>query len=141
MDALHLVHHEADQCVCGSLPGHRQLDQLQIRYTYVSTEGPAYKEHFGAREHSCSHWLSLDLPAGWWDLARFLFMHPNAASSVKRMPRPCDCSRGSVFAWNRLWGRSLKKPCYLSTAEKVRKTDLLGRTSARLGRSTTGVSL
>ena len=78
--ALQLLHYESDQ-LCVWKPGHRQLDQLQIRYTYVSTEGPAYKEHFGAREHSYSHWLSLDLPAGWWDLARFLFLHPTAASS------------------------------------------------------------
>ena len=37
-------HYEADQ-LCVWKPGHRQLDQLQIRFTYVSTEGPAYKEH------------------------------------------------------------------------------------------------
>ena len=50
---------------CVWKPGRRQLDQLQIRFTYVSTEGPAHREHFGARERSYSHWLSLDLPAGW----------------------------------------------------------------------------
>ena len=86
-DALHLLHYESDQ-LCVWKPGHRQLDQLQIRCTYVSTEGPAYKQHFGAREHSYSHWLSLDLPAGWWDLARFLFMHPTAVSSAKRDATP-----------------------------------------------------
>ena len=106
--ALHLLHYESDH-LCVWKPGQRQLDQLQIRYTYVRTEGPAYKEHFGAKEHSYSHWLSLDLPAGWWDLARLLFTHPNAASSG--MPRPCDYSRRSVFVWNRPWRRSLKKPC------------------------------
>ena len=70
---LHLLHYEADQ-LCVWKPGQRQLDQLQIRYTYVSTEGPAYKEHFGAREHNYSHWLTLNHAAGWWDLARFLFL-------------------------------------------------------------------
>ena len=36
--------------LCVWKPGQYQLDQLQIRYTYVSTEGPAYKEHFGTKE-------------------------------------------------------------------------------------------
>ena len=79
---LHLLHYEADQ-LCVWNPGEYQLDQLQIRYTYVSTEGPAYKEHFGAKEHKYSHWLSLNHTAG-WDLARFLFVNPEAASSAKR---------------------------------------------------------
>ena len=75
---LHLLHYEADQ-LCVWKPGGHQLDQLQIRYTYVSIEGPAYKEHFGTKEHNYSHWLSLNHTAGWWDLARFLFMNPEAA--------------------------------------------------------------
>ena len=95
-----------------------QLDLLQIRYTYVRTEGPAYKEHFGANEHSYSHWLSLDLPAGWWDLARLLFMHPDAASAAKRDATPYDYFRGSVFVWNRLWRSSLKIPCFISPPQK-----------------------
>ena len=78
---LHLLHYEADQ-LCVWKPGQHQLDQLQIRYTYVSTEGPAYKEHFGAKEHNYSHWLTLNHAAGWWDLARFLFVHPEAACSA-----------------------------------------------------------
>ena len=51
---LHLLHYEADQ-LCVWKPGEHQLEQLQIRYTYVSTEGPAYREHFGAKEHNYSH--------------------------------------------------------------------------------------
>ena len=78
---LHLLHYEADQ-LCVWKPGQHQLEQLQIRYTYVSTEGPAYTEHFGAKEHNYSHWLMLNHAAGWWDLARFLFLHPEAASSA-----------------------------------------------------------
>ena len=84
---LHLLHYEADQ-LCVWKPGEHQLDQLQIRYTYVSTEGPAYKEHFGAKERNYSHWLSLNHTAGWWDLARFLFVNPEAASSAKRDATP-----------------------------------------------------
>ena len=84
---LHLLHYEADQ-LCVWRPGEHQLDQLQIRYTYVSTEGPAYKEHFGAKEHNYSHWLSLNHTAGWWDLARFLFVNPEAACSAKRDATP-----------------------------------------------------
>ena len=53
-----------------------------------TTEGPAYKEHFGAREHNYSHWLMLNHAAGWWDLARFLFVHPEAACSAKRDATP-----------------------------------------------------
>ena len=51
---LHLLHYEADQ-LCVWKPGKQQLDQLRIQYTYVSTEGPAYREHFGAKEHNYSH--------------------------------------------------------------------------------------
>ena len=60
---LHLLHYEADQ-LCVWKPGQHQLEQLQIRYTYVSTKGPAYKEHFGAKEHNYSHWLMLNHAAG-----------------------------------------------------------------------------
>ena len=67
---LHLLHYEADQ-LCVWKPGEHQLDQLHIRYTYVSTEGPAYKEHFGAKERNYSHWLSLNHTAGWWDRHSF----------------------------------------------------------------------
>ena len=84
---LHLLHYEADQ-LCVWKPGEHQLEQLQIRHTYVSTEGPAYREHFGAKEHNYSHWLSLNHKAGWWDLARFLFVNPEAASSAKRDATP-----------------------------------------------------
>ena len=71
------------------------MDKLQIRYTYVSIEGPAYKEHFGTKEHNYSHWLSLNHTAGWWDLARFLFMNPEAASSAKRDALIAELSTGT----------------------------------------------
>ena len=44
---------------------------------------------------------------------------------LRGMPRPCDYSRGSVFAWNRLEALIEETMLYLSTAEKVRETDLL----------------
>ena len=123
--ALHLLHYESDQ-LCVWKPGHRQLDQLQIRCTYVSIEGPACKEHFGAREHSYSHWLSLDLPAGWWDLARLLFMHPNAASSAKRDATPLRLFSWLSFRLETAVEALLEETMlYLFTAEKVRETDLL----------------
>ena len=90
---LHLFHYEADQ-LCVWKPGHRQLEQL-----------PAYREHFGAREHSYSHWLSLELPTGWWDLARFLFLYPNAANSSKRDATPLRLLSWLASDWNRLWKR------------------------------------
>ena len=39
---LGAIAYEADQ-LCVWKPGEHQLDQLRIRYTYVSTEGPAYR--------------------------------------------------------------------------------------------------
>ena len=38
---LHLFHYEADQ-LCVWKPGRRQLEQLQIKFTYVNTQGPSY---------------------------------------------------------------------------------------------------
>ena len=84
---LHLFHYEADQ-LCVWKPGRHQLEQLQIKFTYVNTQSFAYSEHFGASEHNYSHWLSLELPAGWWDIANFLFLCPDAASSTKRDATP-----------------------------------------------------
>ena len=75
---LHLFHYEADQ-LCVWKPSRRQLEQLQIRFTYVNTQGT---------EHNYSHWLSLELPTGCWDIARFLFLYPDAASSTKRDATP-----------------------------------------------------
>ena len=84
---LHLFHYEADQ-LCVWKPGRHQLELLQIKFTYVNTQGPSYSEHFVATEHNYSHWLSLELPTGWWDIANFLFLCPNAASSIKRDATP-----------------------------------------------------
>ena len=123
--ALHLLHYESDR-LCVWKPGQRQLDLLQIRYTYVRTEGPAYKEHFGANEHSYSHWLSLDLPAGWWDLARLLFMHPDAASAAKRDATPLRLLSWLSFRLEPAVEELIEDTMlYLSTAEKVTMADLL----------------
>ena len=112
--------------MCVWKPGHRQLELLQVRYTYVSTEGPAYKDHFGAKEHSYSHWLSLDLPAGWWDLARLLFLHPNAASSVKRDATPLRLVSWLSFRLEPAVEALIEDTMlYFSTTEKVSETDLL----------------
>ena len=133
---LHLFHYEADQ-LCVWKPGRSQLDQLQIRFTYVSTEGPAYREHFGAREHSYSHWLSLDLPTGWWDLARFLFLHPNAASSIKRDATPLRLLSWLSFRLEPAVEALIEETMrYLSTAEKVTEADLLALGIKHLGMGT-----
>ena len=42
---------------------------------YICLHWRPNKEHFGAKEHNYSHWLSLNHTAGWWDLARFLFVN------------------------------------------------------------------
>ena len=119
---LHLLHYEADQ-LCVWKPGEHQLDQLQIRYTYVSTEGPAYKEHFGAKEHNYSHWLSLNHTAGWWDLARFLFVNPEAACSAKRDATPLRLLSWLSF---RLEPAVVEATMlHLSTVDEVKESDLL----------------
>ena len=123
--ALHLLHYEADQ-LCVWKPGQRQLDQLQIRYTYVCTEGSAYKEHFGAKEHSYSHWLTLNHSAGWWDLARFLFLHPDAASSAKRDATPLRLLSWLSFRLEPAVDELIEATMlHLSTAEVVKDIDLL----------------
>ena len=107
-------------------PGRRQLEQLQIRFTYVSTEGPAYREHFGTSEHSYSHWLSLELPTGWWDLARFLFLYPNAANSTKRDATPLRLLSWLSFRLEPAVETLIEETMlYLSTADKLTETDLL----------------
>ena len=122
---LHLLHYEADQ-LCVWKPGQRQLDQLQIRYTYVSTEGPAYKEHFGAKEHNYSHWLTLNHSAGWWDLARFLFLHPEAACSAKRDATPLRLLSWLSFRLEPAVDELIEATMlHLSTVEEVKDIDLL----------------
>ena len=96
---LHLFHYEADQ-LCVWKPGHRQLDQLQIRFTYVSTEGPAQESTaipIGSR--STSRQAGGILPG-------FCSCTPMLRAPLRGMPRPCDYSRGSVSDWNRRWRRS-----------------------------------
>ena len=122
---LHLLHYEADQ-LCVWKPGQHQLDQLQIRYTYVSTEGPAYKEHFEAKEHNYSHWLSLNHAAGWWDLARFLFVNPEAASSAKRDATPLRLLSWLSFRLEPAVDELIEATMlHLSTVEEVKDSDLL----------------
>ena len=122
---LHLLHYEADQ-LCVWKPGEHQLEQLQIRYTYVSTEGPAYREHFGAKEHNYSHWLSLNHKAGWWDLARFLFVNPEAASSAKRDATPLRLLSWLSFRLQPSVDELIEATMvYLSTVDKAKDSDLL----------------
>ena len=107
-------------------PGEHQLDQLQIRYTYVSTEGPAYKEHFGAKEHNYSHWLSVNHTAGWWDLARFLFVNPEAACSAKRDATPLRLLSWLSFRLEPSVDDLIEATMlHLSTVDEVKDSDLL----------------
>ena len=81
--------------------------------TYVSAEGPACREHFGAKEHNYSHWLCLNHTAEWMDLARFLFMNPEAASPAER-----DATPLRLLSWLSFWNQqeicSLRPPCCAS---------------------------
>ena len=94
--------------------------------TYVSTEGPAYKEHFGSKEHNYSHWLSFNHTAGWWDLATFLFMNPEAASSAKRDATPLRLLSWLSFRLEPAVGKLLEATMlYLSTVDEVKDSELL----------------
>ena len=80
--ALHLLHYESDR-LCVWKPGQRQLDLLQIRYTYVRTEGPAYKEHFGANEPlRLLSWLSFRLEPAVEELIEDTMLYLSTAEKV-----------------------------------------------------------
>ena len=133
---LHLFHYEADQ-VCVWKPSCRQLDQLKIKYTYVNTQDSAYSEHFGAAEHSYSHWLALDLPAGWWDIARFLYILPDAASGAKRDATPLRLLSWLSFHLDPAVEALIEETMgYLSTTEMVADNALLELGTKHLGNGT-----
>ena len=100
--------------LCVWKPRKHQLDQLRIQYTYVSTEGPAYREHFGAKEHNYSHWLCLNHTAEWMDLARFLFMNPEAASPAKRDATPLRLLSWLSFRLEPAVDKLIEAPCCAS---------------------------
>ena len=108
-----------------------------IRYTYVSTEGPAYKEHFGAKDQNCSHWLTLHHAAGWWDLARFLFVHPEAACSAKRDATPLRLLSWLSFRLEPAVDELIEATMlHLSTVEEVKDSDLLALGTTHLEMAT-----
>lgn len=122
---LHLFHYEADQ-LCVWRPDRTRLEELQIKLTYVRTQDNAYSEHFGITEHNYCHWLSLGLSPGWYDIARFLFIYPEAASSAKR-----DATLLRLLSWlsfqlepvvDTLIDETMQ---YLSTTDKVTEPALL----------------
>ena len=122
---LHLFHYEADQ-LCVWKPARHQLEQLQIKFTYVNTQNPSYSEHFGATEHNYSYWRSLELPTGCWDIASFLFLCPNAASSTKRDATPLRLLSWLSFRLEPAVEALIEETMlYLSTAGEVTETDLL----------------
>ena len=87
---------------------------------------PSYKEHFGSKEHNYSHWLSLNHTAGWWDLARFLFMNPEAASSAKRDATPLRLLSWRSFRLEPAVEKLIEATMlYLSTVDEVKDSELL----------------
>ena len=86
----------------------------------------AYKEHFGAREHNYSHWLSLRHTAGWWDLARFLFVNSGAACAVKRDATPLRLLSWLSFRLEPAVDELIEAiMLHVSTVEEVKDYDLL----------------
>ena len=80
----------------------------------------------GITEHNYCHWLSLGLSPGWYDIARFLFIYPEAASSAKR-----DATLLRLLSWlsfqlepvvDTLIDETMQ---YLSTTDKVTEPALL----------------
>ena len=112
---------------CWSL--HQQLmlsifcTMSQINYVCgVSTEGPAYLEQGSTAIRIGSS--SISRQAG-GTLPGFSSCTPMLRAPLRGMPRPCDYSSGSAFVWKRLEALLEETMLYLSTAEKVRETDLL----------------
>ena len=80
----------------------------------------------GAREHNYSHWLTLNHAAGWWDLARFLFLHPEAALSAKRDATPLRLLSWLSFRLEPAVDDLIEATMlHLSTVEEVKDIDLL----------------
>ena len=130
---LHLVHYASDK-LCVWKPCRHQLEQLQINFTYVSCEGPLYSEHFGATEHNYSHWLTLKLPLGWWDIAQFLFLYPEAACSSKRDATPLRLLSWLSFRLEPAVETLIEETMlYLSTAKRVTEAELIASGNRHLG--------
>ena len=133
---LHLFHYEADQ-LCVWKPSCHQLEQLKITYTYVNTQDSIYSERFGTTDHNYSHWLALQLPAGWWDIARFLFLLPDAASGAKRDATPLRLLSWLSFQLDPAVEALIEETMgYLSTTEKATDAALLELGTKHLGNGT-----
>ena len=77
-------------------------------------------------EHNYYHWLSLNHAAGWWDLARFLFVNPEAASSAKRDATPLRLLSWLSFRLEPAVDELIEATMlHLSTVEEVKDSDLL----------------
>ena len=73
-----------------------------------------------------THWLSLNHTAEWWDLARFLFVNPEAASSAKRDATPLRLLSWLSFRLEPSVDELIEATMvYLSTVHKAKDSDLL----------------
>ena len=111
--------------VCGSL-GNINWTSSGSGTHMSPREGPAYREHFGANNHNYSHWLSLNHTAGWMDLARFLFMIPEAASPAKRDATPLRLLSWLSFRLDPAVDKLIEATMLrLSTVDEVKDSELL----------------
>ena len=115
--ALHLLHYERINYVCGSLAiaswtsskfAIRML-ALRARPIKSTLEQGSTAIHIGFR--LISRQVGGTLPG-------FFSCTPLLRAPQRGMPRPFVYSRGSVFVWNRLWRRSLRKPCFISPRQR-----------------------
>ena len=99
------------------------------------------KSNFGAKEHNYSHWLSLNHTAGWWDLAKFLFVHPEAASSAKRDATPLRLLSWLSFRLEPAVDKLVEATMlHLSTVDEVKDSDVLALGTTHLAMDTPFVS-
>ena len=111
--------------VCGSLVNANWISS-KFAIPMLAQRDLPIKSTLEQREHNYSHWLTLNHAAGWWDLARFLFLHPEAASSVKRDATPLRLLSWLSFRLEPAVDELIEATMlHLSTVEEVKDIDLL----------------
>ena len=133
LHTLHLFHYEADR-LCVWRPARQLLENLKIDYTYVVTQDNTYHEHFGASEHNYAHWLTLAIPAGWWNISGLLFVCPAAASAARRDATPLRLLSWLSFCLAPEVDEFIEEAMkYLSTSQTVKEQELVGLGGKLLG--------
>ena len=86
-----------------SKPGQQQLEQLQIRFTYVSTEGPAYKNILERRSTTTLIGSCTIMRQGGRISPGSFSCTRRLRALLREMPLLCAYSRGLAFVLNQRW--------------------------------------